>query len=50
MSENNNTDARVVKHRATSYDTTDDPETNMPSAKVPKFSLKPDNERSKLII
>ena len=48
MSENN-TDARVVHHRATSYDVTDDPDTGMPSAKVPKFSLKPKREKSKLI-
>ena len=49
MSENN-TDARVVQHRACSYDVTDDPETQMPSAKVPRFSLKPEKEKSKLII
>ena len=48
MSETKKTDARVVQHRATSYDATDDPDTNMPSAKVPKFSLVPENEKSKL--
>ena len=49
MSENK-TDVRVVQHRACSYDATDDPDTNMPSAKVPKFSLVPENEHSKLKI
>ena len=39
--------AKVVQHKATSYDTTDDPQTNMPSAVLPKFSLKPKNEQSK---
>ena len=38
--------AKVVQHRATSYDATDDPQTSMPSAKLPKFSLKPKNEES----
>ena len=44
------TEARVVQHKASSYDATDDPDTNMPSAKLPKFSLVPENEHSKLII
>ena len=39
--------AKVVQHRATSYDTTDDPQTSIPSAVLPKFSLKPKNEESK---
>ena len=39
--------AKVVQHKATSYDTTDDPQTSMPSAVLPKFSLKPKNEQSK---
>ena len=49
MSENK-TDARVVQHRASSYDATDDPDTGMPSAKVPRFSLVPEKEKSKLKI
>ena len=40
--------AKVVQHRATSYDTTDDPQTSFPSAELPKFSLKPKCEESKL--
>ena len=40
--------AKVVQHRATSYDATDDPHTNMPSAVLPKFSLKPKHKKSKL--
>ena len=38
--------AKVVQHKATSYDTIDDPGTNMPSTVLPKFSLKPKNEQS----
>ena len=38
--------AKVVQHRATSYDTSADPQTSMPSAVLPKFSLKPKNEES----
>ena len=40
--------AKVVQHRATSYDTTDDPHTSFPLAELPKFSLKPKTEESKL--
>ena len=39
--------AKVVQHKATSYDTTDEPGTNMPSAVLPKFALKPKYEESK---
>ena len=42
--------AKVVQHRATSYEATDDPHTSMPSAVLPKFALKPKNEKSKLNI
>ena len=42
------TNAKVVQHRATSYDTVDDPHTNVPLAVLPKFSLKPKNQESKL--
>ena len=42
------TNARVVRHIATSYDTIDDPHTNVPSAVLPKFSLKPKYQESKL--
>ena len=40
--------AKVVQHRATSYDATDDLLTSIPSAALPKFSLKPKNEESEL--
>ena len=39
--------AKVVQHRATSYDTTDDPQTSFPLAELPKFSLKPKNQEGK---
>ena len=38
--------AKVVEHKAISYETTDDPQTSNPSAVLPKFSLKPENEQS----
>ena len=37
---------KVVEHAVASYDATDDPETHMPTEKLPKFRLKPKNERS----
>ena len=42
------TRAKVVKHKVTSYDSTDNPETHMHSAKgLPKFCLKPEIEKGK---
>ena len=38
--------AKVVEHKVAEYETTDNPETHMSSAEVPKFCLKPKNERS----
>ena len=39
--------AKVVEHTAARYDDTDtDPQTHMPSEKVPKFRLKPKNEHA----
>ena len=38
--------AKVVEHKVAEYEATDNPETHMLSAEVPKFCLKPKNERS----
>ena len=44
------TDGRVVQHKASSYEATDAPDTKMPSAKLPDFTLEPKSRKSKLII
>ena len=38
--------ACVVEHKVASYDVTDNPETHMLSANVPKFFLQPKHEQS----
>ena len=43
-----NAAARVVQHRTTSYDATEHAQTNLPSAQLPKFALKPKHEKGKL--
>ena len=40
------TKAHVVEHAVANYETTDNPETHMSSARVPKFCLRPKIERS----
>ena len=42
------TDGRVVQHAVSGYDVTDDPDTHMSSAKLPKFSLEPKHRKGKL--
>ena len=44
------TDGRVVRHKVSSYEATDAPDTKMPSVKLPKFVLEPESRKSKLII
>ena len=41
--------AQVVEHTVAGYDTIDNPETRLPSTKLPKFCLKPKNEQSMYI-
>ena len=45
----NTAKAKVVEHTAAKYDETDDPETQMSSAQVPKFRLKPKHEHGTCI-